>query len=230
MNAGADWSGVRERVFAVALAEQKARRWPPSPHPALASVLTSDEIAEVEDQHGTTLPDEYRSFLAEVGAGGVGPEILLTTLRKIGGRWGWFSEDDVRSPFALDASGPFIETEDWPDVQVATLRDAGHEPTVRDEEMDYLEDYRWAFRNLADELWHGQRHQGAIYISDNGCGMTGWLIVVGPNRGQVRDRDCGSNPPFEPYLDAHGNRHTFHTWYLEWLEQQEEKFAEHLAR
>ncbi|MEU9131916.1 hypothetical protein AB0D08_28075 [Kitasatospora sp. NPDC048540] len=51
--------------------------------------------------------------------------------------------------------------------------------------------------------------------------MTGWLIIVGPHRGELRDRDCATNPPFEPYLDAKGNPHTFRTWYLEWLEQRE---------
>jgi hypothetical protein len=51
--------------------------------------------------------------------------------------------------------------------------------------------------------------------------MTGWLIVVGPHRGELRDRDCAVNPPYEPYVDAEGNRHTFRTWYLEWLDQHE---------
>jgi hypothetical protein len=230
MAAQTDWSGVRDRVVAVALAEQRARRWPPYPVPILASVLTTDEIAEVEVQFGVALPEEYRSFLAQVGAGGHGPKILLTTLRRIEGSWGWFAEDDVRCPFLLDATGPFIETGGWLGVQVATLRAGGHEPTVRDEENDYHEDYLQAFGDEAgDELWHTQRSRGAIHISDNGCGMTGWLIVVGPHGGEVRDRDCGFNPPFEPYVDAAGNRHTFRTWYLEWLEQREAEFADHLA-
>ena len=230
MTARTDWSGVRDRVVAAALAEQRARGWPPYPVPILAPVLTTDEIAEVEVQFGVTLPEEYRSFLAQVGAGGHGPKFLLTTLREIAGSWGWFSEDDERFPFLLDASGPFIETDDWLDVQVATLRTGGHEPTVRDEENDYHADYLQAFgAEAGDELWRAQRNRGAIYISDNGGGITGWLIVAGPRRGEVRDRDCGFNPPFEPYVDAAGNRHTFRTWYLEWLEQREAEFADHLA-
>ncbi|MFE7524915.1 hypothetical protein ACFU7Y_04265 [Kitasatospora sp. NPDC057542] len=51
--------------------------------------------------------------------------------------------------------------------------------------------------------------------------MTGWLIVVGPHSGELRDRAGAVNPPFEPYVDARGNRHTFRTWYLEWLERRE---------
>ncbi|MEU4588135.1 hypothetical protein AB0F92_39830 [Kitasatospora aureofaciens] len=85
----------------------------------------------------------------------------------------------------------------------------------------YLDDYRKAFGDAGDEVWHLERGQGAVLISDNGCGLTGWLIVVGLHRGEVRDRDCEVNPPFEQYLDATGNRHTFGTWYLERLEQRE---------
>ena len=239
MDSSAEWSGVRERVFAVALAEERARRalaeqrglrWSSSSVPALYPVLAADEIVEAEAQFGVSLPEEYRSFLAQVGAGGEGPKILLTTLRKIEGRWGWISEDDEGCVFSLDASGSFIESQDWLDVQIATLRAAGFEPTVPDAEVDYLADYQGAFGESAgQDLWDEQRHRGAIYISDNGGGMTGWLIVAGPHRGEVRDRDCGYNPPFVPYVDASGNPHTFRSWYLEWLEQQEAQFAEYLA-
>ncbi|MBR7836786.1 SMI1/KNR4 family protein [Actinospica durhamensis] len=230
MDEPTDWSGVRDRVVAVALAEARARRWPPSQVPVLSPVLSADEIAEAEAQFGVALPEEYRSFLSQVGAGGQGPKILLTTLRKIEGKWGWFSEDDERHPFTPDTSGPFIESRDWVDAQVAALRAAGREPTVRDDETDYLDDYQSAFGEVdGEELWYRQRSRGAVYISDNGCGMTGWLIVVGPHRGEVRDRDCDLNPPFEPYFDARGDRHTFRSWYVEWLERREAEFAQDLA-
>ena len=62
---------------------------------------------------------------------------------------------------------------------------------------------------------------GAIRISENGCGLTGWLIVVGPHRGELRDRDCAPNPTYDPCVDRHGNRHSFLTWYLDWLEHRE---------
>nr|WP_240510013.1 SMI1/KNR4 family protein [Streptomyces malaysiense] len=35
--------------------------------------MTAAEIAEVEARYGVELPKEYRTFLAEVGAGGPGP-------------------------------------------------------------------------------------------------------------------------------------------------------------
>ncbi|MEV7189753.1 hypothetical protein [Kitasatospora sp. NPDC093102] len=156
-----------------------------------------------------------------VGAGGPGPALQLTSLRRIDGTWGWVWDDDEDRPWLLDSSGPFVETEDWADRQTATLRAAGYEPTTRDEDDDYLDDYRKAFGDAGDEAWHLERGRGAIHISANGCVMTGWLIVVGPHSRELRDRACAVNPPFEPYVDARGNRHTFRTWYLEWLERRE---------
>ncbi|MGW0886321.1 hypothetical protein [Streptomyces sp. NPDC002671] len=94
-------------------------------------------------------------------------------------------------------------------------------PPPRDEDDDYLDEYRKVFGDAGDEVWHLECRRGAIHISDNGCGMTSWLIVVGPHRGELRDRDCAVNPPFEPHVDTRGNRHTFRTWYLEWLEPRE---------
>ncbi|MFD7641742.1 SMI1/KNR4 family protein [Kitasatospora sp. NPDC059795] len=216
-----DWPTVRARVIALEEARRTARGLEPSPYPVFEPVLTRAQISEVEAQHGVALPDDYRTFLAEVGAGGPGPTIALTSLRRIDGRWGWVWDDDESQPWPLDATGPFVETEDWPAHQRATLRAAGHEPTVRHPQYDYWADYRQAFGDAASETWHLDRGRGAIHIGDNGCGMTGWLIVVGPHRGELRDRDCGINPPFDPYLDTHGNPHTFGTWYLEWLEKRE---------
>lgn len=221
VNTHNDWAGVRERVIAVEEAERGARGHAPSPYPVFDTVLTPAEIAEAEAQFGVALPEEYRSFLAEVGAGGSGPAIDLTSLRRIDGTWGWVWENDEDHPWLLDASGPLVETQDWADQQWATLRAAGHEPTSRDEEDEYRDAYREAFGDGGEARWHLERGRGAIHISDNGCGMTGWLIVVGPHRGELRDRDCAVNPPFESYKDAQGNPHTFRSWYLEWLEQRE---------
>lgn len=218
----ADWSGVRERVIAVEEAQRRARGWEPFRSPVFEPVLTVAEVTEVEAQYGVELPDEYRTFVTEVGAGGPGPTLgHLTSLRRVDGKWGWVWEDASDDPMPLDLSGPFVETEDWADQQVATLRAAGYEPTICDGDEDYLDDYRKAFGEAGEELWHEERMRGAILISDNGCGMTGWLIAVGPHRGEVRDRNVGLNEPFDPYVDACGNRHNFRTWYLEWLEQSE---------
>ena len=86
---------------------------------------------------------------------------------------------------------------------------------------DYLNDYLEVFGEAGMEAFILERVRGAILICENGCGITSWLVIVGPHSGQLRDWDCAFNPTFDPYLDTHGNRHTFRAWYLEWLEQRE---------
>jgi hypothetical protein len=213
----ADWSGVRDRVIAMAEAKQRASGREPS-YPVVEPVLSAEEIAEVEAQYGVALPGEYRSFLAEVGAGGPGPELQLSSLCRIGAKWGWQCDG---YPWFPDTSGPFTESEEWAGQQVRNLRATGYEPAVRDDDLDYLDDYRQVFGLDADEVWFLDRGRGAVEISDSGCGMRTWLIIVGPHRGELRFRDCDINPPFEPLAAAGGNPHTFYTWYIEWLERQE---------
>jgi len=168
-----------------------------------------------------SLPEEYAAFLVEVGAGGPGPELELTTLCQSEGRWGWvWSTSGYHG--VPDTTGPFLETEEWVEHQIATLRAAGHEPTVRDEDEDYLADYCRVFGEFdGNRLFDEHRFRGAIHISDNGCGMTSWLVVVGPHRGEIWFRDCARNPPMEPLLDTNGQPHSFHTWYMDWLKREE---------
>ncbi|MFJ9694559.1 SMI1/KNR4 family protein [Kitasatospora sp. NPDC101183] len=197
-----DWSGARERVLAVGRAYDE-----------FEPVLSQAQIAEVEARIGVELPEDYRSFLAQVGAGGPGPTQELMSLECVDGEWGW-----TGYPWRPDVSGPFVEGEDWAAEQVATLRAAGHQPGAPDEAEGYLADYREVFgADSGDEVWHRQRTRGAVLIGDSGCAMTTWLVLVGPHRGELRFRDCEVDPPFDPCLDPDGSPHTFGTWYLEWL-------------
>jgi hypothetical protein len=105
---------------------------------------------------------------------------------------------------------------------VAALHAAGYEPGAPDDEDDYAEDYKKAFGDHAGaEAFFVQSARGMIYLSDNGCGTTSWLVITGPHHGEIRNRECAVNPGYEPALDAQGNRHTFRTWYLQRLEQYE---------
>jgi|SRR5260370_30145514 len=67
-----------------------------------------------------------------------------------------------------------------------------YEPGIRDDVYDYREAFGGG---VGDEAWELERTRGAIPISDHGCGMTSWLITVGPHRGELRFRDCAFNPP-----------------------------------
>lgn len=163
-DAEADWRGVRERVIAVLEAEDLARGRARSRYPVFEPALTAGEIAEAEAQCGVALPGGYRSFLAQVGAGGPGPELRLTSLRRVGGRWGWVWDTFSDHLCILDPGGPFTETADWAGQQAAALRAAGYEPGPPDEDDGYLADYRKAFGGRAgEEAWYRQRERAGAH-------------------------------------------------------------------
>ncbi|MFF3890372.1 hypothetical protein [Streptomyces sp. NPDC001914] len=49
--------------------------------------------------------------------------------------------------------GPFVETADWTDQEVATLRAAGYETATRDQDDDYLGGYRKSFGDADEDVW-----------------------------------------------------------------------------
>jgi uncharacterized protein (TIGR02996 family) len=80
-----------ERRFALARIKDKVARIPkenarPEPygrgkHKGLLNLtLSESELAAFETEHRVTLPEEYRTFLREVGNGGLGPGCGLSTL------------------------------------------------------------------------------------------------------------------------------------------------------
>jgi hypothetical protein len=65
---------VREAVAALDAADLGRRRFGAAQHRyALAPPLTGDALAALEDRLGAALPEDLRSFAAEVAAGGAGP-------------------------------------------------------------------------------------------------------------------------------------------------------------
>ncbi|WNM41851.1 SMI1/KNR4 family protein [Micromonospora halotolerans] len=69
-----DWSDVREQLDRLAAAPGVDAVFGSESHGwKLEPPLSADDLAEAEAQWRVRLPNEYRSFLLEVGRGGVGP-------------------------------------------------------------------------------------------------------------------------------------------------------------
>lgn len=165
----------------------------------LAPKLSMAELAEVEEQFGVKLPDDYRTFLLEVGSGGAGPGYGLFPLGREGGTWGWDGDGAILTG---DLRKPFPHTKEW---------NVSFEELAEGED----EDAYWARRDAWDDevYWNPKETTGAICICHEGCAIRDWLVVTGAERGRIWLDDRASNAGLIP------RGKTFAEWYLAWLDE-----------
>jgi hypothetical protein len=148
--------------------------------------LSPAALESFERQHCVRLPEDYRWFLANVGNGSVGPPFF--GLVPIGETWDWSYPEDREFWGSLPAvAEPFPFTEKW-----------------------WWDDTEPTWDTLRNRVW-----KGSISLGTDGCGLGYYLIVSGPERGQIWEfHDLGINP-VEP-------RHGFAEWFSAWLERKRE--------
>ncbi|WP_405658548.1 SMI1/KNR4 family protein [Streptomyces sp. NBC_01166] len=214
------WSGVRERVVALGAQPWSGKVFGSHGHEwALEDPLADDGLAELEAQVGVQLPDDYRSFLTRVGAGGAGPAYGLFPVRRVQGRWRWEGDGADLADLSMLAQ-PFPDR--GPDP-----RDLDALLAVRPEEEDFdeIEDFDDAIEAW-DERWETlmfapERTAGAIVISHLGCAQREWLIISGTHRGSIWSDCRADDADLVPLLDQAGSPITFNRWYIDWLERAE---------
>lgn len=126
-----------------------------------------EAVSRFEKEHGIALPEEYRSFLLEVGDGGEGPPYygMLSLREQYEHDFPRYLEDGYRDLL----SRPFPHTEHW-------IWEA------EEETPEVLE--RW------ERIGYGN-----LVIGHEGCGEYWTLIVTGPERGQMWSfADVGIQP------------------------------------
>jgi len=182
-------------------------------------VLTPADLDDLQRQIGVALPADYQQFLLHVGRGGPGPGYGVTPVRHTGGRWKWhgdayeFDPDHLAEPFPLRRSDWYLEDElsaDYPDW-FTFARQSNYDAAVE----------AWWQRH--DEVvFDPRRTYGAVPICDDGCALRQWLVVTGPERGNIwldhRADGCGLTPA---WLPQH-RRVTFAEWYHDWLQTLED--------
>ena len=172
----------------------------------LEPTLAKAELESVEQQWDVTFPDDYRTFLLEVGRGGAGPGYGLFPL--VRARDVWRFEGDG-GELVSEVKRPFPHREKWN----ASFRERGE----GEDEDAYWE----ALAAWEDALYfHPEQTHGAICICHEGCAIRDWLVVTGPERGHVWLDDRASDGGLMPQ-EIDGARATFSAWYLHWLAESE---------
>ncbi|MGC2996931.1 SMI1/KNR4 family protein [Streptomyces sp. G35A] len=214
------WAGVRERVGELSALPASSEvfgalghRW------VLEDPLAEGDVAELETQLGVRLPEEYRSFLLQAGAGGAGPAYGVFPVRRVQGRWRWEGDGADLADLSTLAE-PFPERGPDPELLDALLAARPEE-----ENHDDIEDFDDAIEAW-DERWEAvlfapARTAGAIVICHLGCARREWLVVSGPHRGTIWSDPRADDAGLEPLRDTEGRPVTFARWYTDWLDEAE---------
>lgn len=211
-----DWARVRERVLALAGVSSSDKVFGSMGHGfALDAPLTAAEVADLEAWLGVELPEDYRSFLLHVGAGGAGPAYGVFPVRRADpGGWRWIGD-------APEEVEPGMVSELFPggaDPEAA-VEILAEQPIMED--FDDLADLEAAFEvwedRLADVQYDPRFTAGALCLCDEGCGMTAWLVVTGSERGRIWRDPRSDGKDLHPVRDAGGSLLDFAGWYLGWL-------------
>ena len=174
--------------------------------------LSEREVAEVETQYHITLPIEYRQFLTQVGCGGAGPYYGLFPLRKQRGKWSWQGDG---AELLSDPSKPFPHTKAW------NLPPSFFDRMPKWDSQSSQRDYdaaaeRWD-QLLEQEYWAPSIMDGALPLCHMGCAYRIWLVVTGPEAGNMWTDDRVDDKGVAPLTHNKAGRVSFGDWYWDWL-------------
>ena len=217
-----DWYGVRERVGTLARRDEEKGvfgAWSGNHGHRfqLAPPLTESQLRQAEEQFRITLPEDYRGFLLQVGAGGAGPAYGIAPLQHLDGVWRWGKPGEDTDPTRLHQPFPAQEV-----IAAAWAEVDARRPAVGD--FADSEKYGRALHawDAEGELLFDQFTVGAICLCHKGCGTFDWLVVSGPERGTVWFDDRAADQGLTP-LGKNSGRVSFSEWYLGWLQAAEAK-------
>lgn len=180
----------------------------------LRPVLSTSELAAAEAFFGVTFPEEYRTFVRHVGNGGAGPFHGVFPLVRAGSSWRWEGDG---GDLVADVAAPFPHVEPW-NLEAHPLWEPPDEFDYADEAEAEAAYFAWD-EKFAPVYWAPEQTNGAVPICDVGCALRKWLVVTGPAAGQMWADDRADRKGLRPLLDAAGRRHTFGSWYTDWLSQ-----------
>ena len=176
--------------------------------------LSEEDVARFEAEHGIQLPAEYRAFLTCVGNGDVGPYYGVFRLGEMddGNSFRRWEECDG---FVGTLAEPFPLTEAWNDIEGRPQFDE-----ARGSDQDYMDEYE---RRLdaweSEKYWNPRLVNGAIPICHLGCALREWLVVTGPEAGNVWRDERADEKGLWPLHTQSLPRVSFLRWYRRWLDE-----------
>lgn len=174
--------------------------------------LPEEEVRDFEARHRIRLPAEYLGFLIHVGNGGAGPYYGLFKLGEIDGGWEnvpWKENDGLVGTLAE----PFPHTEAWNDLTGAPEYNPpdGDDPEWENEYERQLDAFEAVY-------FAPYQVDGAIPICHLGCALRQWLVVTGPEAGNVWCDYRADRRGLFPLRLGGRERVTFLQWYRSWLD------------
>jgi hypothetical protein len=175
--------------------------------------LSEQTVREFETRHHISLPSEYRGFLIHVGNGGAGPAYGLFKLGEMddGFEHEPWNENDG---FIGVLSQPFPHTSPWNDLSEEPIYDESWKNDPEQEDEYYRQVDLWEER----VYWNTANINGAIPICHLGCALRQWLVVTGPEAGNVWDDYRADRGGLEPLQRPGQERVSFLQWYRLWLD------------
>ena len=181
----------REKVVkaqrARAVANARKHGWEPQERNLLSEPVTEDFVASFENCFSVRLPEEYRSFLLQVGDGGDGPGLYMRPL-----------------------GAPFDDSLDWEEGTVHRGLDDPNEmlrvPFLHQEAV-----------HIRPENLSAQTTSGALFLFDHGCALWDLLVVSGEETGNIWCDRLADEAGLMPAADNDGDRVGFAKHYSRWL-------------
>jgi hypothetical protein len=177
--------------------------------------LSELEVTEFETRHGIRLPEAYRDFVLNVGDGGAGPYYGVFRLGKMDDVYGESEWKEGEFVGSLRACWPHRQA--WNLPYEALTIPFGLSPDAEDIARDEIDKKYWDAALVA----------GALPICHHGCALRDWLVITGPEAGQVWHDERVDQGGLRPYEIADGKRLTFTEWYLDWLDDALRRFGLH---
>jgi hypothetical protein len=148
----------------------------------VGACMSNTELVAFEKRFGISLPEEYREFLLRIGNGAPGPPAYgLIKLAE-------------PSKGTADYRSHTLEG-------LASMRKL----------FPFTKPWVWESGDASDEGTDEQIGNGQLYLGTDGCGMDWFLIVTGPERGNVW-MICGEG--IQPTLP----KRCFLRWFEDWLD------------